>query len=505
MALPDVLVRRMGLMQQHYRNVLHGSSLPTTKDLLRLCPYMANDLRRDMQVFADIAARRVRTNKSGASILKQAFQNLTQEGAALKDVLYARRMLTEHGENVLGTVTAEAFLARCELYAASLNHRPMVEKAWRRCFQLAADAENHIDAFLYLQAALGWYTVGNKGWSKEDLRDIRYAGESTLDLAFAVWRAMRTPAQPKSSESQLQESPKTSVTPDMAGHLTVLETVTNSDMPMGRRVADEFKKVLRVSLPMTRSKDIQVVQDRLIAEFPWTGTVTRILLAEAGARPSVHFRPTILLGPPGSGKTRYCHRLLTLLGIKHRTYSCGGVVDSSFSGTSRHWANAEPSVPLSLIRQFEVANPGIILDEIDKASESRHNGSLFDVLLAMTEPQSAASWYDPYIQAPINLSGVLWLGTANDASDIPSTLRDRFRILSFNAPRAEHLEALARTLMAEIVGERGLLAEWARPLSWDELDALWKVWDGGSVRALKRLLEGVLNAREAEATQAEAN
>lgn len=60
----------------------------------------------------------------------------------------------------------------------------------------------------------------------------------------------------------------------------------------------------------------------------------------------------------------------------------------------------------------------------------------------------------------------------------------------------DHLEPLARALLAEIVVERGMRAEWARPLTRTELDALWKVWDGGLVRALKRFLEGVLNARE---------
>lgn len=504
---PDVIVRRMGQLKQHHKNVIQGKSLPTTKDLLRLCPYMSNELRLDMQIFADIAARRVRSKTPGAPELKQAFRNLTLEGANLKDVLNTCRVLRAHGYAVLGMTTAEAFLIRCELYAASFNHKPMVDKAWRRCFQLAAEAEYAIDAFHYLQAALGWRAVaGRKHWPKEDLREIQYIGESTLDLAFRVWESMRMPsatsAHPKVAASTAQDeiAPES---PALPGHLTVLEAVGNADLMMGKRIAEEFKKVIGVPLPLTRADSLQEVRTTLAREFPWASSVTQVLLADIGSREWVYFRPTILLGTPGCGKTRYCNRFLKLLGIKYRVFNCGGVADSSFGGTARHWSNTQPSLPLSLVRQFGTANPGIVLDEIDKASDSRHNGSLFDALLAMTEPESAATCYDPYIQGPVNLSSILWLATANDAADIPAPLRDRFRILAFNEPTADHLEALARALMTDLVAEQGMRPEWARPLSWEELDALWKVWDGGSVRALRRYLEGVLKAREAATAEAE--
>lgn len=507
--LPDVLNRTMGILKQHRLNVLHGKSLPTTKDLLRLTPYMANDLRRDMRVFGDIAARRVRTSKPGAADLKRAFRNLTLEGAGLKDVLSTCRALRAHGTAVLGAVTSNAFLTRCELYAASFNHKPMVDKAWRRCFKLAAEAENHIDAFHYLQAALGWYSASAKQhWSKTDLSDIQYFGESTMDLAFRVWEAMRMPAEgsdPPKAVKSADKNEDVAASPEAPGHLTILTTVANTDLLLGKRIADEFKKLTRVPLALTETPDLSPVQTALMAEFPWAYQVTRMLIEEIGGRRWVHIKPTILVGPPGCGKSRYCHRLLTLLGVRHRVYNCGGIADSSFSGTARHWTNAEPSLPLSLVRAFQIANPGIILDEIDKASDSRHNGSLFDSLLAMTEPESAAKWYDPYVQAPINLTGILWLGTANEASDIPGPLRDRFRILDFGVPEVDDLESLALTLMAELVSERGLHPLWARPLTWEERDALWAVWDGGSIRALRRYLEGVLRAREATASEAPLN
>lgn len=502
---PDLLVRRMGLLRQHYKNVANGTSIPTTKDLLRLSPYLGNDMRRDIQTFANIASRRVRTQKPGATDLKRALLNLTLEGASLKDVLAARRTLRLHGDRVLGAVTSHAFVTRCELYAASFNHAPMVEKAWRRCFQLAAEAENRIDAFHYLQAALGWYRAGKKQWGKEDLLGVRHIGQSSMEMAFAAWQAMSMPAEKPILPTTPKEPEEPKEEPNKPGHLTVLKAVGNADLMVGKRVAEEFKMVLGVPLPLKRADDLKTVRHTLVREFPWASRVTRVLLADIASHDWISFRPTILLGPPGCGKTRFCNRLLTLLVIKHRIYNAGGVADSSFGGTARHWSNAEPSLPISLVRAFQIANPGIVLDEIDKASDSRQNGSLFDGLLAMTEPESAAGWYDPYIQAPVDLTGILWLGTANEAEDIPATLRDRFRILAFPEPEADHLEPLARTLMAELVSERGLRPEWARPLSWEELDALWAVWDGGSVRALRRYLEGVLRAREAAAAKAEPN
>lgn len=496
MSTPDTIRQEMERHRVRRRNIDGGNSLPTTKDLLRASGYLGNDLYSDLRTFADIASRRIRGTSRNARALKAAFQNLALEGLMLDDLLKASALLKRFGNKALGAKATAAFRLRCEIYAASLGHGPAMETVFKECLGRAMDTSRRVDSFLYLKSALGWHMMArNRLFPSPDIFGIGRLGERVLDAACSVRDATK-PQPTKAAAQQKPTEPKVESKPDEPGFLTVLSEVANSDMAVGSKIAAEFKSILNRPLPLAPKVDFRQVRATLDAEFLWASRVTDTLLTEIGNKPFVHHRPTILLGPPGAGKSRYCHRLYTLLNIRFRTFNCGGVADSSFSGTARQWASGGPSLPLTLFRSFMTASPAIVLDEIEKASINRNNGSMFDALLAMTEPESARCWYDPYIQAPLNLSGVLWIGTANEVADIPGVLRDRFRMLPFDEPSGDDLEPLAQTLMAEIVGERGMRPEWALPLSGEELDALSEVWHGGSVRALRRFLEGVMNARE---------
>lgn len=506
MSNPDEIRREMDRLRERRRNIDDGESLPSTKELLRASGYMGGDLHWDLKTFADIAARRVRSKKRGATALKTGFQILALEGAELHDLLEMRALLKKHGSSVLGPQTSASFLMRLEMYAASLGHPPAMETVTKECIWRAVETPRRSDTFLYLRAAIGWHHMSlYRPFPAENLLGIGQLGENVLEAGYSVWDAVRVRPVMAALNDKPNEPEKSDPQPDAPGFLTVLSEVANSDLVVGKKIADEFKAILRRPLPIAPVGDLQKVRKTLIEEFPWASAVTNSLLTEIGAKAYIHHRPTILVGAPGSGKSRYCHRLYTLLNVSSRTFNCGGVADSTFSGTARQWSSGGPSLPLTLFRSFKTENPAVVLDEIEKASANRVNGSLFDALLAMTEPESASCWYDPYVQAPLNLTGVLWMGTANDIGGVPEPLRDRFRILRFGEPAADHLETLARPLLAGIVADRGLRTEWARPLTWDELEALWRVWDGGSVRALKRFVEGVLNAREVNATQKEPN
>lgn len=141
------------------------------------------------------------------------------------------------------------------------------------------------------------------------------------------------------------------------------------------------------------------------------------------------------------------------------------------------------------------ASPGIILDELEKASTSRHNGSLFDCLLGLMEPGSASSWRDPYIQAQVDLSYVVWLATANSRSGIPPTLLDRMSPMEFPVPNQSHLPILANSILRRSLVSRGYDERWALPLDGEELEALSRAWPGGSIRQLQRLIEIVIDVR----------
>lgn len=275
----------------------------------------------------------------------------------------------------------------------------------------------------------------------------------------------------------------------------VLTHIGNVKTADGDKVKKAFADLVGVALPLSPVPDLAVVRDGLLAQFPYATSVVDAVLRELVGQCHVRLPPIILVGSQGAGKTAFAEGLLDALGVPRITVSCGGVGDAALAGTSRRWSSGEPCLPMAQVLRWRTATPGIVLDEVEKVASSRHNGSMLDALLGFLEPRSAKAWHDPYVEAPVDLSGVIWLATANSVGDLPGPLRDRCRILAFPEPRPEHLEVLAPRLLKAVVTGRGLDERWGTPLDAEEFAALGKFWRGGSIRRLRRLIEGVLDAR----------
>lgn len=139
----------------------------------------------------------------------------------------------------------------------------------------------------------------------------------------------------------------------------------------------------------------------------------------------------------------------------------------------------------------------MILDEVEKAGTGRHNGNFYDVLHGLLERETARCWQDPFLLAHCDLSHLSWLMTANTIEPIPKTLRDRCRCIRFPVPGPEHLVALGESLLAARYVEKGFDPRWAQSFDGAEIEALSSVWQGGSIRALQRLIEKLVDVREA--------
>ena len=267
-----------------------------------------------------------------------------------------------------------------------------------------------------------------------------------------------------------------------------------------KRNEDQFsstlKELIGKKLPLKTVPNLKYIHEILANEFPYAIGIADAILGDLASRDYIAMRPTALVGSPGCGKTTFSQRLGELLELPFETYSCAGINDSSVAGTARRWSSGEPAMPTALVISTRVANPLIILDEIEKAATSKFNGSLLDALLPFLEPRSASKYHDIFIQASVDLSGVVWLATANDVAPLPKPFRDRCRILAFPSPTLADLPAIAPRLAKAIITSRGLDNRWISPLNLHEMEALSAAWSGGSLRSLKRLVEGVLLARD---------
>ena len=261
--------------------------------------------------------------------------------------------------------------------------------------------------------------------------------------------------------------------------------------------AKRYAELAGKGLLFRKTGDLHALREGLDRAFPHLAGVTERLVNELAATPYATWRPFLLCGPPGAGKSRYARAIGKAMGLHTVVYPCGGQSDGAIGGTSRQWSTGRPCVPLQAVGGSHCANPLLVLDEVEKAGTGRHNGNLVDTLHGLLDRETARAYLDPLLEVPVDLSGVCWIGTANSTDGLPQALLDRFRLVTVDEPGVEHAGALVRAMASDIAEERGLGAEWAVDWSDDEVDMLAEAWGGGSLRRLRSLVAKATDRVEA--------
>ncbi len=204
------------------------------------------------------------------------------------------------------------------------------------------------------------------------------------------------------------------------------------------------------------------------------------------------------VGPPGVGKTSIGKSVAEALNRKFFRFSLGGMRDEAeIKGHRRTYIGAMPGKIIQSLKSVDVANPVIMLDEIDKIGAS-FQGDPASALLEVLDPEQNTQFLDHYIDLRFDLSNILFIATANQLDTIPRPLLDRMEVMKLSGyVLNEKLQIARRFLIPKQLKEHGLKKGMVKI----EMKALRKIIDGYSREAGVRSLENNIRKIMRKATR----
>ncbi|GMU78897.1 MAG: Lon protease [Acidimicrobiia bacterium] len=380
----------------------------------------------------------------GATRLTEALRGVSAPGALADTAGWSPDLPIERKLELLETLDPEARLERVVAWAREALAE--LELAGRIRDEVASGMEKTQRDFLLRQQLAAIQKELGEGGGDDDLVAGYRARVAERDLPDATRDALTREID------RLERTGEQN--PEHGWIRTWLDTVL--EVPWGVRTDDDLDVARARTVLDADHTGLADVKERVLEHLAVRKLRADRGLTDAGGRGSGAI--LVLVGPPGVGKTSLGESIARAMNRRFVRIALGGVRDEAeIRGHRRTYVGARSGRIARALTEAAAMNPVILLDEIDKLGAD-WRGDPSSALLEVLDPAQNHTFRDHYLELDLDLSEVLFLGTANVVDSIPAPLLDRMEVLTLDGYTEDEKVAIARDHLLDRQRERHGLA-----------------------------------------------
>jgi SpoVK/Ycf46/Vps4 family AAA+-type ATPase len=308
------------------RAAKEGRHLLTLEELYCGMSFLNESLPHDAQTWSEriIPSLSEKSRGSERNPVQTALERLSVS-ASIEDLKYVCDEVRKYETTSEKTADLQCAVRRLTAYrvaSGDITAWPLLcEDLVLRIRRLAREPEEFFEVVSTLfglmlnNDRLQW----NRDRHAHSLGDFRTDGASML---FRLMKSARVQEEKGDNNSEVKNSTASPADnapePNIAGHsILVFSHIGNETGETQARFSSSLTELVGKKMPLKTCPELQNVRKILGEEFPYAVGVADVILSALAQKEHITIQPTVLVGPPGCGKTTFAQRLGELSLCRH--------------------------------------------------------------------------------------------------------------------------------------------------------------------------------------------